>query len=276
MTTDERVKLMGILESFSLQGRKAVVTGSGQGLGRTYGFALAEAGADVCIADINEESAVKTAAEIAETCGVKTFAVRVDVADEASVDAMYARIMEEFGGLDVAVANAGVFMPGNAEDMSYKDWRRAISIDLDGVFLTARGAARIMIPQKRGSIINISSINGHRAGTSFSCSYYAAKGAVLNLTRALAREWGPHNIRVNTLCPGSMMTEMLDTCMNNAGAEGGDEVFQKHLALWKWRSAFNRLGLPEELNGALIYLASDASCFTTGADIVVDGGYINI
>lgn len=257
---------MGILERMSLKGKTAVVTGGGRGLGRMYCHALAEAGADVCVADLILENAEKTAAEVARACGVKTLAAEVDVSSEESVTAMYQAIQHTFGKLDICVANAGVFIPCKAEEMSYEAWNKTMAVDISGVFLTCKGAAKMMIPRRRGAIVTISSINGHVGATSFSCSYCAAKGAVLNFTRAVAREWGPYNIRVNSISPGSFHTEMLDKDAQ------GDHFFDQ----WTQRTALGRLGQPEELQSALIYLVSDASSFTTGTDILVDGGHTSI
>ncbi|MDO5115177.1 MAG: SDR family oxidoreductase [Synergistaceae bacterium] len=254
---------MGIIERLNLQGKTALVTGGGQGLGRIFCHALAEAGANVCVADIRLKNAKIVAEEISANCKVETLPMYVDVTNEASVDTMFKEVENAFRFLDICVANAGVFIPGIAHEMPLADWKKTFAVDVEGVFLTARGAARLMIPRKKGSIITISSMNGHVAAYSPSCSYCAAKSAVLNFTRAVAREWGPYNIRVNSISPGSMHTEMLDHDCK------GNEFFE----IWTQRTALGRLGNPEELQSALIYLASDASSFTTGSDVIVDGGH---
>lgn len=253
---------MKILEQLSMKGKKALITGGAQGLGEIFSYALAEAGADIYIADINEDLAKKTAQEIADSCKVKTMAVKVNVADELSVDNMYDQIISTFGDLDVCVANAGINIPGGVFDISFADWKKVFDVNIHGVFLTCRGAGRIMIKNNKGSIINIASINARTASYATSAAYCSAKGAVLNFTRELAREWGKYGIRVNSISPGNMVTELIN-----------EWSVSEYMDMWKNRTAFNRIGRPDELKSTVLYLASDASSYTTGSDVTVDGGH---
>ncbi len=253
---------MGISrDMFSLAGKKAWVTGGSRGIGKTLATALATFGADVAVVDILYDEAVQTAAELT-ALGIDSFAVKADVTDEKDVAAMASTIQDRWGGVDIALNNAGVVCQIPAVEMSYADWKRVIDINLNGVFLTSQAAARLMIPAGGGSIVNTASMSAWVVNhPQPQCSYNASKAGVVQLTKSLAVEWAPHNVRVNCISPGYIRTELTA------------QVRQDWQDDWIRQGVYKRLGMPEELSGIVIYLCSDASSFTTGSDIIVDGGF---
>lgn len=256
---------MSILEKFSLAGKSAFVTGGAQGIGKSIATAIAEAGADVALVDVNFDKAKLTAEEIAEKTGRKIFAVKADVTVPEQVDKMMETIVGEFGKLDIAFCNAGIAEHVPAEEMDYnKDWLRVINVNLNGIYLTDIAAGKQMLKQGYGSIINTASMSGHVVNIPQpQCSYNAAKGGVIMLTKSLAVEWAMKNVRVNCISPGYMGT---DLCLE-------DPVLQPLINQWKELTPTHRLGDPSELQAIAVYLASDASSFTTGSDIIIDGAY---
>jgi NAD(P)-dependent dehydrogenase (short-subunit alcohol dehydrogenase family) len=251
---------MKAIDMFSLAGKKVFVTGGAQGIGKSAALAFAEAGADVAIVDIDEALAAATAAEV-ERLGVRSFAVRCDVTDPMSVDAMVKKVTGEFGTIDIAFNNAGICVNEKAEDMSFEQWKRVIDINLTGVFLTARAAGRVMIAKGSGSIINTASMSGHIVNRPQPQSAYnASKAGVIMLTKSLAVEWAPHHVRVNSISPGYIGTAMTLKATQCIPA-------------WEADTPMRRMGVPEELTAALIYLAGAGSGYTTGADIVIDGAF---
>ena len=181
---------MGIIEKLRLDNKKALVTGGARGSGYSIAIALAEAGADVALVDMDEETAKKSAEEIAAATGRKTLALRVDVTRKAEVDAMIERLLKEFGRIDAAFCNAGICMNIPAAEMTLEDWNKVIAINLTGVFLTAQAVGKVMIAQGGGSIINTASMSAHIVNVPQpQCSYNASKAAVIQLTKSLAVEW---------------------------------------------------------------------------------------
>ncbi|MCP4396315.1 MAG: SDR family oxidoreductase [bacterium] len=252
---------MGILDRFKLDGKKAYVTGSTRGLGKVCAIALAEAGADVAIIGTNIDTAEAVAKEIAEKTGVQTIGVQADVSRPADVDAMIKKILDAFGTLDIAFNNAGIATVAKAEDISVEDWDRTIDVNLKGVFLTSQAAGRVMIEEKKGSIINMASMSAHISNIPQLVAHYAAsKAGVIQLSRSMAAEWAPHNVRVNAVSPGYHMTEM---------AAQFTEMHKQWIPL----IPMGRIADPVELAGLIVFLASDASSYTTGAEIITDGGY---
>lgn len=251
---------MKITEKFNLEGKNAVVTGGAQGIGLNYAMAVAGAGAGVAIADLNIGKARETAERIAREFGVKTMAIEVDVTVPEQVERMCREMAEEMGCIDIAFCNAGISINVPAEEMTYEQWRKVIDINLTGVFLTATAAGRYMIRQGGGSIINTASMSGHIVNIPQpQVGYNASKAGVIMLTKSLAVEWADKNVRVNSISPGYIMTDLTK----------GNELIPR----WEELSPYGRMGKPEELQGIALYLASDASSFTTGADFVVDGAY---
>jgi NAD(P)-dependent dehydrogenase (short-subunit alcohol dehydrogenase family) len=251
---------MRVSELFNIEGKKAAVTGAGRGIGKVLALALAEAGCDVSIIDINYENVVMVVTDI-EKMGCKALALNADVTKAAEVEKAFEDIMREFGGLDICVNNAGVCINEAAEETPEENYDKVIDTNLKGVFLCCREAGNIMIPQKSGSIINIASMSGTISNFPQKHAHYnASKAGVILLSKCLAVEWAPYGVRVNTISPGYTKTEL-------TGAS-------KHLwSQWEDLIPMKRLAEPKELIGAVIYLASNASSYTTGNDIIVDGGY---
>lgn len=251
---------MAILDKFKMDGKVVCVTGAGQGLGKVSAKGLAEAGADVVVADLDSDSGQRTADEIS-ALGVKSISIPTDVANPESVDSLMEGILSEFGRLDAIFNNAGIAEGGNAEEMTLDVWQRTIDVNLTGVFLCAQAAGKIMLKQKSGSIINMASMSGKIINDTHNvCNYHAAKNGVVGLTRAMAAEWAPHNVRVNAISPGYHKSEMA-MCF--------ESLFEK----WIPRIPMGRLAEVEEIQGLVLFLASDASTYMTGADLITDGGY---
>ena len=236
------------------------MTGAGRGIGRVIALALAEAGCDVSILEVNIEDGRKVAQEI-EKMGRRALAIGADVRRPAEVKEAFATTAREFGRVDICVNNAGIAFHEPAEETLEEHFDQTLDVNLKGVFLCCQEAARIMIPQKEGSIINIASMSGTVANfPQKQAAYNASKAGVVLLTKCLAVEWAPYGIRVNSLSPGYTRTEMTETVA--------------HLVpQWEAQIPMNRMADPKELLGAVIYLASDASSYMTGGDMIVDGGY---
>ena len=256
---------MNILEQFRLDDKVAIVTGGAMGLGQAMATALAQAGANIVIADIREDVAEATATTIRETEQVKTTALKVDVTNPDDVQKMVDDVVEEYGKIDILINNAGMTINEKAEDMTYEQWNKVINLNLNGVFLVAQAVGRQMIKQGYGSIVNTSSMSGLIANKpQEQCSYNASKAGVIMLTKSLAMEWSKYNIKVNTIAPGYMKTELTKPFFEQGGAMIDD---------WMGFTQMGRPGLPEELGGIVVYLASDASSFAQGSVFTIDGGY---
>lgn len=253
---------MSVYDIFSVRGKKSFVTGAGRGIGKVLAMALAEAGCDVALFGLHRENLDALSKELGKL-GVKTLVLTGDVSIKQDVDAAFSRVAEYFGVLDICVNNAGLSMQVPAEDMEEADWDRLMEVNLKGVFLCAQAAARLMIPQRSGSIINIGSISASAVNVPQKQGVYnTSKAGVVHLSRSLAVEWAPYGVRVNSLSPGYMKTEMTVAGMSHL------------FPAWSDLTPLGRLGEPEELRGALLYLASDASSYMTGHDLVIDGGYL--
>ncbi len=256
---------MAVYDMFSMKGKTSIVTGAAQGLGEAMAEALAEAGSNIVIGEINTELGEKTAKKLTDNYGVKTLVVKCDVTKPEDAQAMADKTVEAFGAIDVLVNNAGITKHVAAEDVTPEDWQAVINVNLNGVFYCSQSAGRYMIKQKRGNIVNMASMSGVIVNTpQQQASYNASKAGVIHLTKSLASEWAPYNIRVNAICPGYMKTEMTKDIF----ARGGEWV-----DTWMRMSPMKRPGEPDELKGLVLYLASDASTFTNGAAILVDGAY---
>ena len=256
---------MGIMEKLSLRNKKAIVTGGATGLGYAMAEAMAQAGANILIADINLEAGERAAHSLS-LYGTKCIAVYCDVVDEDNAKIAVETACERLGGLDILLNNAGICMHVDSQHMLLSDWQRIMHVNLDGVFIMSKAAAGVMMKNRSGSIVNISSMSGLIVNTPQNQSAYnASKAGVIHLTKSLATEWAPYNIRVNTIAPGYMMTRMTQPIFNEKG-----EMVKR----WMDMSPMKRPGQPDELGGAIVYFASDASSFTTGAVLPVDGGYM--
>jgi sorbose reductase len=254
---------LSILDSFRLDGKTALITGGGQGIGQGYAHALAEAGACVAIVDINADTANKVAEEI-RSLGGKSIPIVADVTSSIDTKMMVDTIIKEWGRLDIAINNAGRTLWKNAEDVSEEEWDKVVDLNLKAVFLCAQAEARAMIPQKYGKIINTASMSASIVNYPQSqASYNSSKAGVVHLTKSLASEWAKHGIRVNCISPGYTITPLVNTI------PGVKEL----LPLWEKLTPLGRLGQIDDLKGAIIYLASSASDFMTGHDLIIDGGY---
>jgi NAD(P)-dependent dehydrogenase (short-subunit alcohol dehydrogenase family) len=249
---------MGALDRFKLDDKVAIVTGAGTGLGAAMAQGLAEAGADIVLAARRVDKLRETAARV-EATGRRAHVVEADVADRAACDRVAQEATETFGRLDVLVNNAGLGLISPALRQEPEDFERTLAVNLAGCHWMALAAARAMVDG--GSIINISSISALTTYGIPQAGYAASKAGLIALTRALAGEWGTRRgIRVNAIAPGFFVTEM---------TEGHLEGFDARIP----RICLGRMGTPDELVGAAIYLASDASSYTTGETLVVDGGF---
>ena len=255
---------MGILDRMRLDGKSIYVTGGAQGLGKAMATGLAEAGADVAIVDINEEKAKATADEIAQATGQKVIAVKTDVTDPEEVEAMVNTVVDQLGGLDAAFNNAGMCLNVPAEEMSYEDWLKVVNLNLNSVFLCSTAAGRYMLKQGHGSIVNTASMSAHIVNRPQpQCSYNATKNGVIQLSKSLAIEWAKRGVRVNTMSPGYMGTDLTLSSPD----------LKPLIRTWNDWAPLGRLGKPEELQGMAVYLASDTSSFSTGEDCLIDGAF---
>jgi len=250
------------LAMFDLSGKVAVVTGGCSGLGTAFSEALAEAGADIVIADIIVGTPqCQEACSAIEKFGVKVLPVKCDVTNPEDVDNLIATTVREFGKIDILVNSAGIFGENKrVADMSPENWDKVLAVDVRGSFLCCRAAAREMMKRNEGKIINISSASSFKALPGMA-AYATAKAGIVMLTKTLALELARYNIQVNTLSPGYFRTPLNEDFFES-------EAGKKLIASWPMR----RPGNPEELKGMIIYLASPASSFTTGSEILVDGG----
>lgn len=248
---------------FEIKGQTAIMTGASSGLGVVFAETLAECGVNLVIAARRYERLVKLAEDLSGKYNVKVIPVKTDVSQEDQVINMVKTAIEKFGSLEILVNNAGTVCLSPSVDMSLEEWRKVIDVNLTGVFLCARTAAREMIKKKYGKIVNIASIYGAVGDIFPTAPYYASKGAVINLTRSLAIEWAPYKINVNAIAPGFFPSEMTTSIFQ-------DEKALKYILS---RTPLGRTGEPLDLKAALIYLASPASNYVTGQTIFVDGGW---
>ncbi|HNX58294.1 MAG TPA: glucose 1-dehydrogenase [Spirochaetota bacterium] len=248
---------------FDLTGKVALVTGASSGLGVQMAKALAKRGADIAIMARRMEKLEKVAKEI-RALGVRCFALRCDVTDTDRIKTAVQEVVNEYGKIDILINNAGDGGVGPAETTTDETWHRTVSVDLDGVFFMSREVGKHMLEKKAGRIINIASMYGMVGNMALgTAAYHAAKGGVVNLTRALAAEWSKHGITVNSICPGYFETELtVDTLKT--------ESFQAYM---KASVPVGRYGEAGELDAAVVFLASDAASYVTGAILPVDGGY---
>jgi NAD(P)-dependent dehydrogenase (short-subunit alcohol dehydrogenase family) len=252
-----------VLERFSLEGQVGIVTGGGQGLGRVFCHAFAEAGADVVVAEINAETGPTTVDDI-RARGRRGLFVETDVRSQESVAAMVDTALEAFGKIDFLMNNAGITIWCEAENVTEADWRQVIDVNLNGLFFCSQAVGRHMINRGGGRIVNVASMSGLIANfPQAQASYNTSKAAVIHLTKSLAAEWAPHNIRVNAIAPGYMSTPMAQPFFDDPEYGG----------VWMRSIPMKRPGQPAELAPLAVFLASDASSYITGTTIVVDGGY---
>jgi NAD(P)-dependent dehydrogenase (short-subunit alcohol dehydrogenase family) len=255
---------------YDLQGRVAVVTGASAGLGVEFAHGLAECGAHVVVAARRERALRDLATELERRYGVRALAVKADVAKEDDVVHLIQSAVNVFDTVDVLVNNAGTTLGKPLLEHTLDDWRRVIDVNLTGTFLASREAARVMLPKRSGSIVNISSVFAFTAVPQFPVlGYHASKGGVTALTKALAVELGKSNIRVNEIAPSFFPSEMSRATFADTPEA---EQLRKEM-LWP-RTALPELAKPEYIRGALCFLASDEARYVTGHTLAVDGGWL--
>jgi len=249
---------------FGLAGRSALVTGGGSGLGQAIAEGFTQFGARVAVVDVDAAAAEAAVREIDDSGG-EAVAIACDVSNPEQVDAAVAGAIGRFGRLDILVANAGIGSRSPAERMSFEQWQRVIDINLTGVWLFDQAVGRHMIDAgTRGSIINMASVSGQVGITTGNANYAASKGGVIALTRLLAIEWAKHGVRVNAISPTHIRTPLVAKAM-----ESNPDMARYFLG----NIPLGRLGEPEDIVGAAVYLASDASALVTGHILNVDGGH---
>jgi NAD(P)-dependent dehydrogenase (short-subunit alcohol dehydrogenase family) len=250
---------------FDLHGKVAVVTGGATGLGRQMAEALAEAGADLVLCARNAERCEEAAAELSQL-GVRALGLGCDVRDRAQVDEVVARTRSELGRLDILVNNAGTAWAGPAEDIPPEGWQKVIDVNLTGAFFFSQAAGRLLIEQgEGGKIVNVASIAAFRGVVPEAMNavpYNASKGGLVALTLDLAVKWARHRINVNAIAPGWFRTDLSASTIDRVGD------------LLLSRIPLGRFGRPEELKGAVVFLASAASDYVTGQTLAVDGGLL--
>ena len=243
-------------------GKVALVTGGARGIGRATALALARAGADVLVNYLQNHDAAAEVSEMIQSLGRKSVVVQANVGSQSEVEAMFAQLDKAFGKLDILVNNAGTGIPKPLEEITLDFWNSILQVDLTGTFLCTQAAAKRMIPRKYGRIVNVSSIAGVR-GMEIDPAYTAAKAGVLGFTKSIARYLGKYNITVNSICPGSIDTDLPRQFLPEEIRVGVAKS-----------SALGRIGQPEEVADAILFFASDYSRYVTGQMILVDGGII--
>jgi len=245
-----------------LQNKIAIITGAGSGIGRGIALGFVKEGAMVAIADWSDKGGKETVEQITKAGG-KAFFVRTDVSKTADVDKMVETCLNEFGRVDILVNNAGIYRAYNLHEMSDENWNETINVNLRSVFLGSRRVIPEMLKQGKGKIVNISSIAG-LVGFAQSAAYCASKGGIIALTKEMALEYAPKKINVNCICPGVINTAMTKDMIS-------DPVTKQFL---ESSTPYPRLGEPEDIAFAAVYLASDESDFVNGHALTVDGGWL--
>jgi NAD(P)-dependent dehydrogenase (short-subunit alcohol dehydrogenase family) len=254
--------MIRLMKLFSLKGRVAVITGGGKGLGKIETLALAEAGANTVVVDVNFPDARQTAKE-AESLGSKSIAIKADVTNQSSLIRAVEKTLAKFGKIDILVNNAGINIRKPVLDFTAKDWQRILNTNLVSYYLLSKAVCEHMIARRSGNIINIAS-NTARVVIFGRTAYAASKAAVVQLTRHFAIELAAHGIRCNAICPGPMATDF-NLKMKEKNVPGIKQFVEQ--------IPMKRIGEPFEIGGAVVYLASDASSYMTGSIIYLDGGW---
>jgi NAD(P)-dependent dehydrogenase (short-subunit alcohol dehydrogenase family) len=251
-----------ILDRFRLDGRRAVITGAGQGIGRAFAHALGEAGAAVAIVDLDAERAGEVAGELRRK-GVETFSLALDVTADEAPAAMVEAVLDRWGGLEIAVNNAGMNPNAAAEEITPEQWDLAYNLNTRAVFLGCQAQGRVMLEAGYGKIINTASMASLIVPhPQKQAAYNSSKGAVVNLTRSLAAEWADRGVRVNCMSPGIIRTALIEE----------SEALRPLVSEWLGQIPMGRLGEVTDLQGGIVYLACEASDYMTGHNLVIEGG----
>jgi len=250
---------------FDLTGKIAIVTGARRGMGRTHALALAEQGAKVAVTDIDEGECQIVVDEI-KTAGGEAMCLKMDVSDIKEINKVFDKVVKEWGRLDILVNNAGIYSPMPSIDMTEEEWDRTIDINLKGYFFCAQRAAKEMAKNKWGRIVNIASVASGQVGVGVNASahYTASKGGIIGMTETHAIEWAPFGINVNVIGPG-----MIDTPMVS-----GAGIPKEQLDTMLENIPLKRMGRPEEISSAVVFLSSEEASYVTGATLFVDGGWL--
>jgi NAD(P)-dependent dehydrogenase (short-subunit alcohol dehydrogenase family) len=249
---------------FSLEGQVAFVTGAGSGIGQAIAIGLAEAGADVaCFGHASRGGLEDTADRIAGL-GRKALVLQGSVTSEGELSAAIGQVERELGEVTIAINNAGIADASPAEDLSLARWQRLYDVNVTGVFLSCRAEARVMLPRRKGAIVNVASMSGSIVNRGLDQAHYnSSKAAVIHMSKSFAMEWAGRGIRVNVLSPGYTATPM------NRRPEVAEQV-----KVFERDTPMGRMATPEEMVGPTIFLVSAASSFVTGVDLIVDGGFV--
>jgi NAD(P)-dependent dehydrogenase (short-subunit alcohol dehydrogenase family) len=263
---DQLTQVSPILERFRLNGKVALVTGAGQGIGRAFAHALGEAGAAVAVVDISPDT-IQAVVEELKKKGVDAIGIRADVTDRAEIGRMIDTILKKWGKLTIGFNNAGIGQWVDAEDITDQIWRKIMALNLDSVLSCSQAEAQAMRKGSYGKIINTASMSGHIVNyPQNQAPYNVSKAGVLHLTRSLATEWAQYGIRVNSISPGYTKTALVDNLI--ATPEG-----KKMADAWIPLIPMRRMAEVTDLQGAAVYLACEASDYMTGSDLIIDGGY---
>lgn len=255
---------MSVLSSFSLEGKVAIVTGGKRGIGKAIALTFAEAEADVAICSrVVADGKLEATADEIQKLGRRSLAVQADVSRKADVDNLVQKVVDEFGSIDILVNNAGIYIEAPILELSEEDWEKVHGIDLKGAFLCSQAVGKVMVRQKRGSIINIASVMGLRPLINPG-GYDVAKAGLIMLTKSLAIELASDNIRVNAVAPGYVKTEQNEYILSNP----------ERLKRYESAIAMGRLAEPIEIAMVALFLASDASSYLTGCTVLADGGFL--
>jgi NAD(P)-dependent dehydrogenase (short-subunit alcohol dehydrogenase family) len=244
-------------------GQTAIVTGAGRGMGRAVALGLAAEGANVVVAEVDEPSAKEVVEEI-QKAGARAIPVKVDISSVADVRRLFETTVAEFGGVDILVNNAGIGIPKPLVDYTEADWDRQMGVNLKGMFFATQEAARLMIPKRRGKIVNFASTAAFVSSSTPETAYDISKGGVRQLTISVAAELAPYRINVNAVAPGTIMTDLTLKVLDT----------EEKMARASAKIPLGRLGKPADMVGPVLFLCSDEASYVTGHVLVVDGGWL--